>query len=216
MTDTPTPSGVHGTPNPSPHVHPGIKGFMTTDTAGMPNWVWLIVIVGGVAAAYFIPKLIGSKTSSSTTGANTSGLGLAIDPTTGLPYAVEGLVPSGGVSGSGGSGTITPNPPPPVPGPPPLPDPNPNPPPPSQTHLPGTTFLGPTGVNHYVSTGTQTLSQIAQMLGLQSWNSLYAIPENQQLFGNPMNAHDAANYKPPANMAVVIPGNVTGPPWPGQ
>src|SRR5450755_787006 len=95
-----------------------MKGFLSKDTAGLPNWGWILVIGAGIAAAYFIPKFInkGSSTSSSTptTGTDTtgSGIGLAIDPTTGLPYAVEGLVPSGA---NAGMGSVSPNPPPPLP-----------------------------------------------------------------------------------------------------
>jgi hypothetical protein len=84
-------------------------GFLKQSTAGLPNWAWVLVVVGGVAAAYFIPKLFGggggttSQTATDQTNPNTTGLGMAIDPATGLPYAVEGLVPSG--NPYGGSGT---------------------------------------------------------------------------------------------------------------
>lgn len=83
-----------------------ISSFLHAETAGMPNWVWLLVIGAGIAAAIVIPKFLnGSKTNaadqaSSGTGTGASGLGLAIDPSTGLPYAVEGLVPSGGIGNS--------------------------------------------------------------------------------------------------------------------
>lgn len=108
MTDAPP--AVHGTPEP--HAG-GIKGFMKTDTAGMPNWVWLLVIAGGIGLALGVKYFYSKKTPSST-GADTSGLGLAIDPTTGLPYAVEGLVPAGGVAGA--PPTLPPQPvPPPTP-----------------------------------------------------------------------------------------------------
>jgi LysM repeat protein len=89
---TPTPTGHSG----------GFKGFLTGTTAGLPNWAWILVVGGGIAAAYFLPKLLGSSSSSTTTpttGTDTSGIGLAVDPTTGLPYAVEGLVPSGAYAG---------------------------------------------------------------------------------------------------------------------
>jgi hypothetical protein len=94
MAEAPTPSSGHG-----------IKGFMTGSTMGLPNWAWILIVGGGIAAAYFLPKLLGSSSSSSSstpttgTGTGTSGIGLAIDPTTGLPYAVEGLVPSGASAG---------------------------------------------------------------------------------------------------------------------
>lgn len=81
----------------------GITGFLSKDTAGLPNWAWLLVVGAGVAAVYIVPKFLpgsssGTSSSTSSTG-STSGLGLAVDPTTGLPYAVEGLVPSGGTAG---------------------------------------------------------------------------------------------------------------------
>jgi hypothetical protein len=83
---------------------PKIGGFLKADTAGLPNWVWLGVIAAGVGVAYFLPKFMGTKQAdqaSTGTGTDASGLGLAIDPTTGLPYAVEGLVPSGAGAGAG-------------------------------------------------------------------------------------------------------------------
>lgn len=104
----------------------GIKSFLQKDTAGLPNWVWGLIVAAGIAAAYFVPKLInpsGSSSSSASGSTDTSGqqgLGLAIDPTTGLPYAVEGLVPSGAGAGSnGGNSTPPPPPPPPTQTPPP-------------------------------------------------------------------------------------------------
>jgi len=77
-----------------------LKGFFGRDTAGLPNWAWVIVVVGGIAAAYLVPRFLGkggsvTDTTPTSGSAGTSGIGLAIDPTTGLPYAVEGLVPSG-------------------------------------------------------------------------------------------------------------------------
>lgn len=89
----------------------GIKGFLGKDTAGLPNWAWLLVVAGGIAAAYFVPKFLGGQstnatdqgaTNAGTAQSNTNGIGLAVDPTTGLPYAVEGLSPSGGLAGGGG------------------------------------------------------------------------------------------------------------------
>src|SRR4030095_4419596 len=91
----------------------GIKGFLTGQTAGLPNWAWLLVIGAGIALAYVVPKFVnkgGTGESTKPTGA--SGLGLAIDPTTGLPLAVEGLVPSGAMAGNGtvsGGGGGTPD-----------------------------------------------------------------------------------------------------------
>lgn len=78
----------------------GIEGFLEKETAGIPNWGWAAIIIVGIGAAYILPKFLGQKgnaDASTDQGANTAGLGLAIDPATGLPYAVEGLVPSGGL-----------------------------------------------------------------------------------------------------------------------
>jgi LysM repeat protein len=87
-----------------------ISGFLGKDTAGLPNWAWLVVVGAGLAAAYIVPKFFGSSAStpsstSTTASTDTTGLGLAIDPTTGLPYAVEGLVPSGAMTGTSTDGT---------------------------------------------------------------------------------------------------------------
>lgn len=89
-----------------------LTGFLSKDTAGLPNWAWLLIVGAGLAVAYIGPKFFGSKSQQQqqTTGTDTTGLGLAIDPTTGLPYAVEGLVPSGATVGT----TDNQPPPPPV------------------------------------------------------------------------------------------------------
>lgn len=83
---------VHPTPS-----HAGkVGGFLQQSTAGLPNWAWLLVIAGGITAAIVIPKYLNKEQpSSAASSTSPSGLGLAVDPTTGLPYAVEGLVPSG-------------------------------------------------------------------------------------------------------------------------
>lgn len=85
-----------------------ISGFLEKETAGLPNWGWIAIIAAGIGVTYLGPKLFGNLTgthgnspTTSTDAGSTSGIGLAIDPTTGLPYAVEGLVPTGGLSGTG-------------------------------------------------------------------------------------------------------------------
>jgi hypothetical protein len=88
--------------HPTPDGHVG--GILKQTTAGLPNWAWLLIIAGGIAAAIILPKYMKPQSSSS----SPSGLGLAIDPTNGLPYAVEGLVPGGGNAGAS-------TPPPPLP-----------------------------------------------------------------------------------------------------
>lgn len=77
--------------------------------------------------------------------------------------------------------------------------------PPTSSNAPGTTFTGPTGVKHYVTTGNESLTQIAQKLGLSSWNSIYAIPENHKngWVPNGLTANKAATYVPPANIPIV-------------
>lgn len=201
----------------------GIGGFLGKSTAGLPNWAWGAVIVVGIGAAYFLPKFLGQKnpTDATSTGTDqTSGLGLAVDPTTGLPYAVEGLVPSGGLAGGTGvqgppgpTGTIGPvgpgGPPGTIGGT-------------STKPAPGSTFKGPTGVLHYVTTGNETLRDIATKFGAGTWNSIYAIPDNQKLFGA-MSSATAAGYKPPSGMVITLPGSsnvstfttLLSPAWPG-
>lgn len=194
------------------------KGFMAKDTAGLPNWAWVLVVGAGIAAAYFVPKFLnkGSTSTSQTADtAGTSGLGIATDPTTGLPYAVEGLVPSGAYAGNS-QGSQPPPPVPPVPNPvqppPPVPQPQPQPqppppvpPPPAPQHKPGDIFLGPTGVLHYVATGNESLTDLAHRFNFVSWNSIYAIPDNQKYMGA-MDAQHAAVYKPPSGMVITLPG----------
>ncbi len=73
---------------------------------------------------------------------------------------------------------------------------------------PGATFLGPTGVKHYVATGNQTLSQIASAFALGTWNAIYAIPDNQRIFGR-LNATAAAAYVPVDGTYITLPPNTT-------
>lgn len=98
----------------------GMASFMSKETAGLPNWAWGAIIVVGIGATFVVPKLFGRATgnvangntgvTSTDSGTANAGLGLAVDPTSGLPYAVEGLVPSGGLSGtSQGTSTTTQN-----------------------------------------------------------------------------------------------------------
>jgi hypothetical protein len=112
----------------------GIGGILRAQTGPLPNWVWILVIAGGGLAAYFIPKFLAQNSTSApdatstNAGTSNSGLGLAVDPTTGLPYAVEGLVPSGGTVATQ-SGVPPPAPPPApttTPTPTPIAAPNPN------------------------------------------------------------------------------------------
>lgn len=106
MADTPPAPPTHGK---------GIGGVLGQSTAGLPNWAWIVVVGAGIAAAIILPKIFGGGSSNTTSGttstggtSDSSGLGLAVDPTSGLPYAVEGLVPSGATAGMS-STTTSPN-----------------------------------------------------------------------------------------------------------
>lgn len=83
-----------------------VGNFLKQSTAGLPNWAWILVVGAGIAAAYFVPKFLGTQTGQANSATSGTGLGLAVDPTTGLPYAVEGLVP-GGANAGGGNTTTT-------------------------------------------------------------------------------------------------------------
>src|SRR6266704_1488198 len=98
-------------PDASPTHGKGIEGFLKGETAGLPNWAWILIVAAGIAAAVIVPKFFGGASSTDTSSTPDSGIGLAIDPTTGLPYAVEGLVPLGAGAGAGATGgSITPTP----------------------------------------------------------------------------------------------------------
>lgn len=87
-----------------------LPAFLEKETAGLPNWAWILVVGAGVGAAYVLPKFFGKPGNTAQTGTDsgsTNGIGLAVDPTTGLPYAVEGLVPGGGTAGTGIPGGTT-------------------------------------------------------------------------------------------------------------
>lgn len=94
------------------------KGMFGKDIAGFPVWVWLVIIGAGIGAVLLVKsgklKFPGSSSSTGSTG-----LGLAVDPSTGLPYAIEGLQPAGGLAGGGSTSTGSGNnlPPPPQPAP---------------------------------------------------------------------------------------------------
>lgn len=52
----------------------GIKAFLQASTAGLPNWVWGVIIVGGGIAAFVVPKLFkSSSTAAASSGTDTGG-----------------------------------------------------------------------------------------------------------------------------------------------
>jgi len=70
---------------------PGEKNgnFLTKDTAGMPNWVWGIVIIAGIGVAILVPRLFKNA------GAGTAASSVTSDPTLsgGNPYAGSSSTP---------------------------------------------------------------------------------------------------------------------------
>jgi hypothetical protein len=79
----------------------------------------------------------------------------------------------------------------------------------NQQHPPGSSFRGPSGVIHYVTMGGETLTQIAQKFNAGSWNNIYAIPDNQKLFGK-LSTNQLRTYKPPSGLVITLPGNARG------
>lgn len=94
----------------------GVGGFLKAQTGPLPNWAWLLVIGGGIAATYFIPKFFGQSSSNQQqpSGANLvfpCGPNTYYDPTSGQCLPMQGGASGGG---SGGGGGITPGPPSPT------------------------------------------------------------------------------------------------------
>ena len=99
----------------------GLKKILSAQTAGLPNWAWLLIIGGGIAAAIIVPKFFKGfgGTSTDTTSTYT---GTTATPSTDM----SGYTPySGGYGGGGGTtdgggippttdGTNAPTPVPPV------------------------------------------------------------------------------------------------------
>lgn len=77
------------------------------------------------------------------------------------------------------------------------------------SHNPGDSYTGPTGVKHYVATGDQNLTELAKKFGLASWNDIYAIPDNQKLFGK-LSSSQAETYKPGRGVSITLPAKATG------
>ena len=186
--------------------------FLTKKIADLPVWAWgLIVLAGGGLGFYFISK---RKSAAIPTGTQAS------DTTSGnvLPDAsASSLQPSNAPVGPGdpfpsvpvGNGTV-----PVIPsGYSPIYDNNgnlvgyqPPAPPPMYTPPAQQVFTGPSGVKHYTVQQGETLSSIAAKFGLPTWNSLYAIPANQAIFGK-LSATQARNYMPRAGTVITLPPN---------
>lgn len=200
----------------------GVGGFLKGSTGPLPNWAWGLVIVGGVAVAYFIPKFFGRQGTGSQTAGNTgtsdqSGLGLAIDPTTGLPFAVEGLVPSGGTTGGTGGGGATPQPPvPPVP-----PTPTPTPVQPQPVNTAWTPLLNVWPRNIPVSYGQHiTIGGVTYVTGGGGGGRIWGVPANNPA-SKTLASWNNVPIEPGQKQLLYQPGNpalqplTTQPNWPG-
>jgi hypothetical protein len=201
---------------PESEVHPGsFVGDSVEEFKKLPTWGKALLVVGIGLGAYLVYKH--RQSAGSAQSAASSALPTAAGTTSPFP-SVNGLPllpsstnpiydPNGGLVGYQNAPTPTTPPTAPTPSNPVVGTTPGKPAAPSKAvPQPGTTFLGPTGVNHYVAPGNQNLSQIANLLHLQSWNSIYAIPQNQQAFGA-LNSKQAAAYVPKYGQAVVIPAS---------
>ena len=118
-------------------------------------------------------------------------------------------------------------------GPTPTPTPTPTPPPPSSNLCPpgvfctsyghgssgkivktptgGPLWAGPSGVMHYTVQRGDTLRSISRTyVPGGTWNSIYAIPDNQKLFGK-LSPQQAANYAPKPGTTITLPSNAALP-----
>ncbi|HET7639370.1 MAG TPA: hypothetical protein VFK47_11590, partial [Ktedonobacteraceae bacterium] len=73
----------------------GIAGFLEKETGGVPNWVWGLVIVIGIGAAYIVPKFFG--------GSGTGGTSTTDGSTATGDQTLAGYTPAGAYAGYGGS-----------------------------------------------------------------------------------------------------------------
>ena len=81
-----------------------IGKLLSAQTAGLPNWAWLLIIGSGIAIAVIVPKLFGGGTSTDQTSTDqTSGT----DQTGTIGADLSGAYPYGqGVGGGGGGGPV--------------------------------------------------------------------------------------------------------------
>lgn len=202
----------------------GIGGFLKGQTGPLPNWAWGLVIIGGIGLAYFLPKLFGGgrgttgQTSTDTGTSDQSGLGLAIDPTTGLPYAVEGLVPSGGTVAGTGTGSVQP---PPIPPTPPTPSPTPQPPQPVPVNTAWTPLLNVWPRNIPIAYGQHlSVGGVNYIIGPGGNGRIWGVPANNPQAGK-LDTWNNVPIEPGQKQLLYQPGNTalrpleTQPNWPG-
>lgn len=109
-----------------------LSTFMQKETAGLPNWAWILVIIGGAGVGYYFVRKNSAATSTaganaasqpSATGQSTSGAegsyGSAIDYSSSLPVSATNASSPVYVLGTSPSTNPTPPPPQPTPQPPP-------------------------------------------------------------------------------------------------
>jgi len=75
------------------HGGSGIAKLLQAQTAGLPNWAWLLIIAGGIAAAIIVPNLLGQGAAA--TPATTDNTGAT------TPTDNSGLLGAGGGVGGG-------------------------------------------------------------------------------------------------------------------
>lgn len=180
----------------------GGKGFLNQEVAGLPNWAWIAVIAAGIGAVYIVPKFFGNKASSSTSSSGTSGLGLAIDPTTGQPYAVEGLVPAGGLAGAGGGPLVVNG------GLPPVPSAGPGGPPSDATFV---TTTGKQSLDDLAALGKDWGAGTIRTIGEFNYAALYNHPLN-----TPLPAGEVIQVGGQTPYYTAPSTTATTPTWPGN
>ena len=77
-----------------------LKRFMGTQIGPLPMGIWLIIIGGVGVAVFVLPRFFGHGTNQTSGGTGAAGSSTAIDPATGLPYAIQGFNPGGGTVGN--------------------------------------------------------------------------------------------------------------------
>lgn len=64
--------------NPVEHAGKGIQGFLERETAGLPNWVWLLIVGAGIGVAYILPRFVSTSNGAPTSNAGATQTG-AVD-----------------------------------------------------------------------------------------------------------------------------------------
>ena len=193
-----------------------------------------VVIIGGSIAVLGIALYLhnkgalgGSQGATGTGGPSTPQSGYPTIPqgqTPVLPYGTNPLYdPNGNLIGFQNSAPPKTPSPTPIPTPTPTPKPGVCPPgvfctsygPPKigvqTTPTQGPIYAGPTGVLHYTVQPGDTLRSISHTyIPGGTWNSIYAIPQNQQTFG-PLSPQKAATYAPKPGTVITLPGNAAIP-----